>query len=51
MLPKILRERRLNAERPVVPIAEIVPRMPIRGSAAAGHRSRIAESWASEAGG
>jgi GT2 family glycosyltransferase len=51
MLPKILRERRLTAGRPVVPIAEIVPRMPIRGSAAAGHRSRIAESWASEAGG
>ncbi len=48
LAPKVLRERRLNVARPVIPIAEIVPSMPIRGSAAAGHRSRIAESWASD---
>jgi hypothetical protein len=51
LLPGVLRERRLNAGRAVVPIGEIVPRMPIRGPAAAGHRSRVAASWATEPGG
>jgi GT2 family glycosyltransferase len=50
MLPTVLRERRRSAAQGdnAVPIAEIVPPMPIRGAAAAGHRSRIADSWASE---
>ncbi len=51
LLPAVLRDRRRNAVRPVVGIDEIVPRMPIRGPAAAGHRSRIAASWAAETGG
>lgn len=50
LLPAVLRERRRrDAQRDdAVPIAEIVPAMPIRGAAAAGHRSRIADSWARE---
>ena len=47
MLPAVLRERRRRG-RDAVPISEVIPRMPIRGPAAAGHRSRIADSWAGE---
>jgi GT2 family glycosyltransferase len=46
LLPGILRRRRAARAPGGVPIEEIVPRMPIRGPRAAGHRSRIAESWA-----
>jgi GT2 family glycosyltransferase len=46
LLPAVLRERRLRGRRDAVPISEIIPRMPIRGPEAAGHRSRIADSWA-----
>ena len=48
MLPAVLRERRRRAGREVVPISEVIPRMPIRGPQAAGHRSRIADSWAGD---
>jgi GT2 family glycosyltransferase len=40
MLPGTLRERRALAARSRVPIDRIVPRMPIRGPGALGHRSR-----------
>jgi GT2 family glycosyltransferase len=46
LLPAVLRERRLRGGRDAVPISEVIPRMPIRGPEAAGHRSRIADSWA-----
>ncbi|HEX3832047.1 MAG TPA: glycosyltransferase family 2 protein [Solirubrobacteraceae bacterium] len=46
LLPAVLRERRRRGGRDAVPISEVIPRMPIRGPEAAGHRSRIADSWA-----
>jgi GT2 family glycosyltransferase len=51
LVPGVLRERRRLRRHDAVSIEQIVPRMPVRGSAAAGHRSRIADSWASESGG
>jgi GT2 family glycosyltransferase len=49
LLPAVLRERRRRGGGgDVVPISEVVPAMPIRGPEAAGHRSRIADSWAPE---
>lgn len=48
LLPAVLRERRRRAGRDLVPIWEVVPSMPIRGPEAAGHRSRIADSWGPE---
>jgi GT2 family glycosyltransferase len=50
LLPAVVRERRRRGRRgdDRVTIEEIVPAMPIRGPAAAGHRSRIADSWARE---
>jgi hypothetical protein len=44
LLPGVLRERRGRGQDGVA-MGEIVPRMPIRGPRAAGHRSRIADSW------
>jgi len=50
LLPSVLHERRRRAVdgADAVEIAEIVPPMPIRGAGAAGHRSRIADSWAGD---
>jgi GT2 family glycosyltransferase len=47
LLPAVLseRRRRRRSGRDLVPISDVVPPMPIRGREAAGHRSRIAESW------
>ena len=45
LAPGVLRARRAARGAGGVPIAQIVPRMPIRGPEAAGHRSRIAASW------
>ena len=43
LVPGALRARRA---RPATPIAAIVPAQPIRGPAAAGHRSVVDASWA-----
>ena len=48
LLPAVLRERRRRRGRDAVPIGEVIPRMPIRGPEAAGHRARIADSWAGD---
>jgi hypothetical protein len=45
LLPAVLRERRAARGAGTVAIDRVVPRMPIRGPSAAGHRSQIAESW------
>ncbi len=52
LMPAVVSERRRRPRRgdDRVTLEEIVPRMPIRGPAAAGHRSRIAGSWAGEPG-
>jgi GT2 family glycosyltransferase len=47
LIPGVVRERRRLRRDDAVSIEQIVPGMPIRGAAAAGHRSRIADSWAS----
>jgi hypothetical protein len=48
LLPGVLRGRRAARAAGGVAIEEIVPRMAIRGPQAAGHRSRIKNSWLNE---